>query len=106
MLKVNRQKENNVLFVNQLVVLTLSMILEDCWFLPKFEKMEIALALQVAVDPAKEDSDEPFGRTVQKRNTDIHEQSNLSKNPSPVVRKSNVIPSQFSSHYISITLVT
>ena len=42
MLKVNRQKENNVLFVNQLVVLTLSMILEDCWFLPKFEKMEIA----------------------------------------------------------------
>ena len=31
----------------------------DCWFLSKFEKMEIAKALQVTVDPTK-DSDEPF----------------------------------------------
>ena len=59
----------------------------DCWFLSKFEKMEIAKDLQVTVEPTEEDSDEPFASTVQKLNMDPHERSNSSKSLSSVVQK-------------------
>ena len=59
----------------------------DCWFLSKFEKMEIAKALQVTVDPTEGNSDEPLASRVQKFNTDTHKLSNSLKSPSSVVQK-------------------
>ena len=59
----------------------------DCWFLSKFEKMEIPKALQVTVDPTEGNSDEPLASSVQKFNTDTHKLSNSLKSPPSVVQK-------------------